>query len=367
MILAQSHPLQIGFIIENELGHVTHAQNLQYAASLNPDIEAEWLFVQYHARDIWETAGVPFSIKLSLRARAKVRQRLRQGPLNCLYFHTQALTLLSLDEIKRTPTIISLDATPRNFNTVASAYNAKCSTGVFGQIKTAWFRKIFFHAAGFVAFSNWVKESLIKDYGVPPGKVEVIHSGVRVDEWCPQVKLPAWGRKLRLLFVGADFSRKGGDTLLTAFQSALKPFCEIDIVTKDLAIIESDGIRVHHDLRPNDPRLKQLFLQSDIFVLPTQGDATPFSILEAMACGLPIITTNVGALGELVQDGINGYVIPPNDPSSIIACIKSLLSDPEKLVRMGDASRSIIEQDYDAEVNYKRLMSYLIDAAQIPK
>lgn len=364
MILAQSHPLQIGFIIEHELGHVTHAQNLQYAASLDPDVEAEWLFVQYHTRDIWETARVPFSIKLSLRARTKVRQRLRQEPLNCLYFHTQALTLLSLAEIKRTPTVISLDATPRNFNTVASAYNAQCATGVFGQIKTAWFRKIFLHAAGFVAFSNWVKESLIEDYGVPPNKVAVIHSGVRIDEWRPQVKMPARGRKLRLLFVGGDFCRKGGDVLLTAFQSGLKSFCEMDIVTKDPTIMESDGIRVHHDLCPNDPRLKQLFLQSDIFVLPTQGDATPFSILEAMACGLPIITTNVGALGELVQDGINGYLIPLNDPGSIIACVESLSNDPEKLARMGDASRSMIEQDYDAEVNYKRLMSYLKDVAQ---
>lgn len=364
MMIAQRHPLKIGFAIEHELGHVTHAQNLQHAANLDPDIEAEWMFVRYRARDIWETVGVPFSVKLGLRARSKIRRHLHQKRLNCLYFHTQALTLLSLSEIKRIPTIISLDATPRNFNTVATAYNAKCATGVFDQVKTAWFKKVFFHAVGLVAISDWVKRSLIEDYDVPPDKVEVIHSGVRLDEWRPQVKIPTAGRKLRLIFVGGDFYRKGGGALLTAFRSALKPVCEMDIVTKDTTIEESDGIRVHRDLHPNDPRLKLLFLQSDIFVLPTLGDATPFSILEAMACGLPIITTNVGALGELVQNGINGYIVPPNDPGSIVARIVSLSNDPEKLVCMGNASRAMVERDYDAEVNYKRLMSHLKNLAQ---
>jgi len=293
-----------------------------------------------------------------------VRRRLQQGPLHCLYFHTQALTLLSLAEIKQIPTVISLDATPRNFNTVANAYNSNCAVGVLDKVKTARFKQIFHHAAGFVAFSNWVKESLIRDYDVPPHKIEVIHSGVSVDEWRPHVKTPTLGRKLRLLFVGGDFCRKGGDVLLAAFYGGLQHLCEMDLVTKDPAISAADGIRVHHDLNPNDPRLKQLFLESDVFILPTQGDAPPFSLLEARACGLPIITTNVGALGELVHDGINGYIIPPNDSGSIIASVESLTNDPEKLIRMSEASRSMAVQNYDAKVNYKRLISYLKDVAQ---
>jgi len=110
--------LRICFIVEQALGHVTHAQNLKNWVDRDADVDATWIWVPYQAPDIWERLPwLPFSMKLSLRARRVVRQTLARQPLDCLYFHTQALALFSLDLMKALPAVISLDATPEGFKT----------------------------------------------------------------------------------------------------------------------------------------------------------------------------------------------------------------------------------------------------------
>lgn len=351
---------RIGFVLEQALGHVTHAQNLRTWVDRDKDVEPQWMGIPYQAQDFWERLpGIPFSLKLSLRARHLVRETLSRQPLDCLYFHTQALTLCSLYMMKARPTVISLDATPEDFKSIASAYDAKPATGVIDRIKAGWFRKIFSRAAGLVACSDWVKESLVRDYGVPPNQVRVIRFAVDIDQWQPIIKNPALSRPLRLLFVGGDFARKGGHVLLSAFREGLSEICELDIVTKDEAIAAERSVRIHSSLSPNTPLLKQLFAQADLFVLPTQGDATPMAVLEAMACALPVITTNVGALGEMVQDGITGYLVPCDDAKAIIDKVGSLARRRETLAEMGTAGRLAVEREFNAETNYKRLIAYL--------
>lgn len=106
---------QIGLVIEQALGHITHAENIRHwldndrlISTLDDD--------SLSCKDRWDKIpGLPFSMRISLRARSVVQQNLQIEPLDCLYFHTHNLALFSLGLMKRIPTVISFDATPIKF------------------------------------------------------------------------------------------------------------------------------------------------------------------------------------------------------------------------------------------------------------
>jgi len=72
----------------------------------------------------------------------------------------------------------------------------------------------------------------------------------------------------------------------------------------------------------------QLFLQSDIFLLPTYSEGLPIALLEAMAFGLPVVTTPVGAIPEVIEDGKNGFLVDPGDTKALSERIVALIENP---------------------------------------
>jgi len=351
-------PHNFGFVIEQQLGHITHNQNLKQTIDNDFTVQSTWIPVPLDANDHWQKIS-NVSLRLSLRARDLTRKSEQQKRLDCLLFHTPMITLFSVKLMQRIPTVLSLDTTPINFNTIATAYDSIPPQGSLARLKSAWYRSIFHKAVALVTWSNWVKQSLEQDYGVDGSKVKVIPPGVNLRQWSPTIKEIGQNGTLRLLFVGKDFERKGGKVLLNAFNQGLADFCRLDIVTSDESVCSEGAVHVHRGLKPNSQPLKQLFAEADIFVFPTLGDATPLAILEAMASGLPVVTTAVGALSEQVENGVTGWVVPPNDPGAITEAICALASNPVRRVSMGAAGRAAAERRFDAEQNARALLSVL--------
>src|SRR4029077_8350181 len=96
-----------------------------------------------------------------------------------------------------------------------------------------------------------------------------------------------------------------------------------------------DGVRVFSDIRPGDPRLVALLARSALFALPSEIDKSPYSVLEAMFAGLPVISTAVGGIPEMVIDGETGYLVPPDDDVAIADAIERLLDDDALRGEMG--------------------------------
>ena len=95
--------------------------------------------------------------------------------------------------------------------------------------------------------------------------------------------------------------------------------------------------------------IPEILSLTDIFVLPSLREGLPLTILEAMACGKPVIATNVGGIPEVVKDGVSGILISPKDPEALHSAINELLGDREKLKKMGHNGKRVYSESFDSK------------------
>jgi glycosyltransferase involved in cell wall biosynthesis len=360
-----------GFVMEQTLGHVTHHQNLARWVAEDSEICPTWMPIAWEQADLWQRFPVVrgnWSLRGSLRTRAALKSLAPVVSFDALFIHTQTLALFALPFMRRTPTLLSLDATPINYDMVGAEYGHFAGNkGWLEQRKYEWNQRTFQVATALVTWCQWAKDSLVQDYGIAPEKITVIPPGVDMTRWTfgrEKVEQPrTQNGPLRLLFVGGDFARKGGHVLMEAFDRQLHQDCLLDIVTKDeataRALQNKTNVRVHLGLTANSPALRELYAQADLFVFPTLGDCLPIAVMEAMAAGLPVIATDVGALKEEVEDQKNGIMIPARDPSAVAQAVQLLMGDAARRHRMGQASRQMAEERFDARRNYNAVLTLM--------
>ena len=178
--------------------------------------------------------------------------------------------------------------------------------------------------------SRWVQESLVRDYGVPPERVSSVGQG---HDFSPPPSLSACTGPI--IFVGYEFDRKGGPQLLEAFRQvrAVYPDAKLDLVGPELRV-SIPGVTVHGKISDKQ-RLQSLLHGAGIFVLPSLFDPNPHAAMEAMAMGLPVVTTDGCGTQEIIQDGISGYVVPAGDVAALANRLLLLLRDPQLRLRVG--------------------------------
>jgi glycosyltransferase involved in cell wall biosynthesis len=225
----------------------------------------------------------------------------------------------------------------------------------------------FKHTDLLVPWSNWsAQEHKAQFPEIPDEKIVVLHPGINLSDW-PMRKPHSPGARFKLLFVGGDFIRKGGDTLLDAFSSHLQDNCELVIATQSALlpvpirerIAQMEHVTLHLDLTSNSDQLKQLYRDTDCFVMPTTGDASPWVALESMATGIPIIISDVGGIPDMVIDGETGLLVQPNDPAAIAKAVRRIQNDPEFASRLTRQGRAHVEAHYSAATNTERFLSII--------
>lgn len=193
---------------------------------------------------------------------------------------------------------------------------------------------------GVITFTAAAQQSFIKDYDVPPERIHRIRMPFDVFGTKPasnREDLP-----LRMLFVGGDFHRKGGDALVRWFNRHNGPPVELTIMTQSHVELPA-GIR----LIRNNPSVsaKDLLKDYDLFVLPTRYDAFPLAIGEAASAGLAVVTT-VNALGsyEIIDEGLNGEIV--RDEAELFLRLAELVADRQRIERYKMHSRTKMEAQF---------------------
>lgn len=336
-----------GFIMEQTLGNVTYYLNLRQQEAEAKDLRPRWMPLAI------KRGLLPWGINASLAARKAIASIF--DDVDGIFLHTTSIALLASDYFRRKPAILSTDATPLNKQAMRDWYGLPRRSGLTERAKRAIYRRVFGAAAGFVVWSDWVKQSLLEDYDYRESDVCVIPPGVDVEQYLPGSRL---NRRPRILFVGGDFTRKGGDLLLEVFRDRFRGRAELILVTAASIAAEPD-VAVHRDVSANSPKMRALYAESDIFALPTRADTWSVAGSEALASGLPVVTTRVGGIPDLVRDGETGFLVAPDDREALTTALEELVTNAERRHAMGRLGREDAERRFDARKNARRLFEYV--------
>src|SRR5579883_2193010 len=320
--------MEIAFILEQTLGHVTYSRNLKAVVDRDSSVAPRYIDLPYEQTPLppgllrAPVIRSDWALRASLAA-ARAMKPL-QGRVQAAMYHTQTTSLLSSGFMRKVPSVISLDATPKQLVSFAAAYNAPLDTGYRARLKRRLYQHSFGAAKGFVVWSHWVKNSLAEDYGMARDKVAVIPPGIDLDRWRPAESRRQSDKECRLLFVGGDFHRKGGASLLEWIQNTRARGWRLDIVTQSKPDVSDPRVVVHNDITPNSPDLMALYAEADVFVMPTRADCYAIAGLEALASGIPVVIADTGGTSDIVREGINGFLVPPDDPDKLDSALTRL-------------------------------------------
>jgi glycosyltransferase involved in cell wall biosynthesis len=206
-------------------------------------------------------------------------------------------------------------------------------------------RQAYEHAGQVIFASKWAADSGTHYYGIPPERANVIHFG-------PNVAVPSDAHVgddrpgIRMLFIGRDWKRKGGEIALGALDAMNKKG-----VDASLTIVGCDpGInltkRKDVTVVPNAPDLAAYYGSSNVFLLPTRAECAGIVFCEASAFGLPSFTTDTGGVGDYVENGVNGFRLSVDATGEDYADqILSLFNDRDRFKALARSTRRRYEED----------------------
>ena len=350
------------------LGQGQLDQALRVGLGAAPEVDAQ--FAQMTAMRRWasfaadrstawlEHANLDFRslrwhVVQSLRARSQLRQALRWFPADVVHVHSQSVALAMAGMMRTVPFVLSVDTTVYDWSRMPAWASPQRHEPLMIAPSRALERRVLGRAALVLAWTDWARRAVERE--APHANVIEHHPGIDLERYRPA---PRRERACpRVLFVGGRFAEKGGEDLLAALTDELGSKLELDIVTP-AAVPERPGVRVHR-LGASDPGLLDLHQQADLTCLPTYGDTNPWVLLEAMACGTPVVSTPVGGIPDLLEHGRTGTLVPYGDRRALGDALRALLADPQRRTQLAARARLRCEEHYDARRQFANLAERL--------
>ncbi|SFQ09832.1 Glycosyltransferase involved in cell wall bisynthesis [Butyrivibrio proteoclasticus] len=229
-------------------------------------------------------------------------------------------------------------------------------------------REVYKDFAKIIVLSDEWKETM--SVIVPKDKLVVIENYCKPqDEDFVKDLFSKRFEKKQVLFLGEIGKRKGGYDFAGIIEETIKENRDISFVLCGSGT-ESDVNEIKEAVYEVAPKEKVLFpgwvrggekdnylKESAVFMLPSYDEGLPMSILDAMAYGLPIVSTNVGGIPQLVADGKSGYICTPGNVKEIANGIKKLLSEKERYIESSMESYRVARERYSFSAHLKKLFN----------
>jgi glycosyltransferase involved in cell wall biosynthesis len=244
-----------------------------------------------------------------------------------------------------------------------------------------WFLRIFEEemlerSNKIIAVSDFTRRELLQYYKLKEDKICVIHNGVDVNKFQPTGDKPKAKEELGLspddiviLSVGRLYARKGLFTLIESMPAVVRSFPRAKFIISGKG--QSDEMKklVRHaaclDVKDNiiftgyfpDSKLPRLYQAADVFAFSTFYENLPFAVLEALSSGLPVVTTNVGGIPEMIESGRNGFLVQPFNTKELADRILYHLEHPAAASEMAFLARKTILERFDWRLIVKKVLS----------
>ncbi len=190
----------------------------------------------------------------------------------------------------------------------------------------------------------------ISTFSLPEQRVIVLPNAIELPSELPNRNARS---TITLLFLGRYGERKGALRIVNALHSlpdsALKRVHLVMAGDGDVVSVRQEVHKLGLDAQVtvldwvNEQQRSALLANADVFVLPSLAEGLPMSVLEAMSWGIPVVTSPVGGIPEVVQDGFNGFLVLPTDISAIANALHRLVEDDSLRLQMGANARASVE------------------------
>ncbi len=219
-------------------------------------------------------------------------------------------------------------------------------------------RAPFFATSSIIVLGRLWRDWLVDDLGIEPAKIDVLYNGVPVDlvarDFAAAPNLP-----LKILFLGLLTERKGISDLLHALAALppeAPPWQAIIAGNGDIPAYQAKvrelglGERVEFTGWVEQARVRGLLRTVDVLVLPSYNEGLPLVILEALGAGTPVITTPIGAIPEVLEDGKTVLFVNPGDRAGLTAQLLALLSNPALRQQLSQAGQAAFKERFALQV-----------------
>jgi glycosyltransferase involved in cell wall biosynthesis len=192
----------------------------------------------------------------------------------------------------------------------------------------------------------------IQRYMCPAEKIRIVPNGVDVETFKPYSSVMD-----NLLFWGGRFVfQKGLIYLIHAFANVVNSNPDIKLrmtgdgplLSKIYAMVKSYGLENNVEFKGRVPRdeLSKLIGESSIYLLPSLKEGMPYALLEAMACGKPVIGSDIPGINDVITHGKNGILVPPRNPEALANAILTILDDKGLRIKLGQNARQLMVEKY---------------------
>lgn len=228
------------------------------------------------------------------------------------------------------------------------------------------------HCDLIVAVSREVGDSVQQQRRIPPEKIRVIHYGVDLQKFFPRQDEAVLAKRRELGVASADLliaitarlePLKGHRYFIEAFAPVVKQFPQVQAIFVGDGSLRREleqqaqqlGLGKHIKFLGVRKDVSEILSAIDLLVLPALGgEGLPNVLLEGMACAKPVIATRVGGVPELVREGENGYLVPPEDVPALQKALTHALADRQRLRRMAEVARRIVENEFSLRLQVSR-------------
>ncbi|HEV2150713.1 MAG TPA: glycosyltransferase family 4 protein, partial [Longimicrobiaceae bacterium] len=339
--------MHVAFVNENALGHGSYLLPFVRALEEGPELGivphridatplppslARWGDASVKGLRRWGLDFHPARWRraASLHARRQLDALRRRQRIDAVVVNTQSVGLEMVETAADLPVLVCLDATFEELS------------------RTGWFapnggsrallpltlapirgreRALLAAARALLAWSEPVARSLVEDYGIDAARVHRLPPSLALPP-AGRARRRAPGRRPQVLFLGGDFRRKGGPLLLECWREHLRDRCDLHLVTRS-PVSPEPGVHVHRDVAAHTPAWRERWEEADVFVFPSALETFGIVLLEALAFGVPVVASDVGAARDVLADGRAGILLPRPDRDSLAAAIAAVLDDPE--------------------------------------
>jgi glycosyltransferase involved in cell wall biosynthesis len=270
-----------------------------------------------------------------------------------------ALTCLAYLPLIKKPLVVRVVGDEQEVSRVSTSLRCKieCSSR-FLKLRELAEQYLLRKANAIICRNDKFKDKIVKKYGLSKSKISVIVPAINTDIFKPldlnyrqkiKENLGLKASQLVIGFVSMYISRaKGAVTLLNAFSRLHNesPQVKLLLIGKDKLGLKKNPSIICCGL-VNRNKLLHYYNAMDIVVFPSRSEGAAKVVMEAFACGIPVIASNVGATSDWIKDGETGFLVEPGDVNKIVDCCRKLLESEDLRTKIGEAARKYALQNFN--------------------